>query len=101
MENKELYQAILGLESPWYVSRVEVRKETEEIDILIALEVSSEAPLCCPECGEESPRYDRSAEQKRNKRVGSSKEQKRNKSAEQKGQAFILGLSAPQWLVSR
>lgn len=60
MDNKQLYQLVLGLEPPWYVSRVEVRKDDEEI--WIDLDVPPTATFCCPECGEESPRYDRSAQ---------------------------------------
>ena len=33
MDNKQLYQLVLGLEPPWYVSQVEVRKDDEEIRI--------------------------------------------------------------------
>ncbi|MCK4598320.1 hypothetical protein KAU37_00620 [Candidatus Bipolaricaulota bacterium] len=60
MDNKQLYQLVLGLEPPWYVSQVEVRKDDEEIRI--DLDVPPTATFCCPECGEESPRYDRSAQ---------------------------------------
>jgi transposase len=48
MQDKELYQQILGLSSPWSVQNVELDVENSEIRVNV-----SHPPLasfCCPEC---------------------------------------------------
>ena len=55
MNDKKLYEQILGITSPWHVERVDL--ELEEGQVLIAVEGSPEAERC-PECGERCPRYD-------------------------------------------
>lgn len=62
MDDRRLYQTILGLSEPWFVSEVEVRPEAEEI--LVHLALSSETRLSCPECGAASAGYDRSVERR-------------------------------------
>ncbi|MGH7549999.1 MAG: ISL3 family transposase, partial [Gemmatimonadota bacterium] len=62
MDDRRLYQTILGLTEPWYVSEVEVRAEAEEVVVRLAL--PADAPLSCPACGRVAPRYDRSDERR-------------------------------------
>ena len=60
MNDRELYQKILGLEAPWVVAGVEVATEAEEVRVRLELEPGSE--LRCPECSEPAPGYDRTPE---------------------------------------
>lgn len=62
MEDRQLYETILGLERPWHVERVEVL--TEEETVLVHMAREADAPLRCPECGEMAPGYDRSEERR-------------------------------------
>lgn len=62
MDDRRLYQTILGLTEPWFVSAVEVRPEAEEIVVRLAL--PAEAPVSCPACGRSAPRYDRAEERR-------------------------------------
>lgn len=62
MDDRRLYQTILGLTEPWFVSEVEVHPEAEEI--LVHLALPSGARLACPECGAASAGYDRSVERR-------------------------------------
>lgn len=62
MDDRRLYETILGLEAPWYVAEVEVRSEAEQI--LVRLGLGEQELLSCPECGEWCPRYDWSAERR-------------------------------------
>ena len=57
MNDKKLYEQILGINSPWHVERVELK--LEEGQIVIGVEGSSEAEMC-PQCGRRCPRYDSS-----------------------------------------
>lgn len=57
MNDKKLYEQILGISSPWHVERVELK--LDEGQILIGVEGSSEAEVC-PECGRKCARYDSS-----------------------------------------
>lgn len=59
MEDRELYQTILGLHAPWTVSRVELR-ETEQAVHVWAEEIH-ETVFRCPDCGASAPVYDRGA----------------------------------------
>ena len=52
MRDKELYAEILGIGKPWYVEDVELRLESVEVIIKVAM--SGKEELKCPECGEES-----------------------------------------------
>ncbi len=56
MQDKELYQHILGLESPWSVSEVELHTFSEEIRVHV--EHPRGTRFCCPECQRELPCYD-------------------------------------------
>ena len=62
MDDRDLYQTILGLSAPWYVSQVEV--STKEEEVLVFLERDEQVSLVCPECGAACPGYDRSPERR-------------------------------------
>lgn len=62
MDDKSLYQAILGLSQPWRVNGVDLRLGQGEV--LIHVEAGPEAQLQCPECGGDAPRYDQSDERR-------------------------------------
>lgn len=55
MNDRKLYEQILGIQSPWSVESVEL--QLEEGEILIRVE-GSRAVIKCPECGKQSARYD-------------------------------------------
>jgi transposase len=57
VNDKKLYEQILGIVSPWHVEQVELKLDQGEI--LINVEGSSEVDVC-PECGKRCPRYDSS-----------------------------------------
>jgi transposase len=59
MQDKKLFETLLGLESPWYVERVELLLEKGEIDVFVE---HKETVWSCPECGTERPLYDHAAE---------------------------------------
>lgn len=56
MRDKDLYAQILGVESPWMVSDVELVASAEEVRVRVGLEDNAE--MCCPECDQVSPGYD-------------------------------------------
>lgn len=58
MEDRELYQTILGLQAPWVVSRVELREAEHAVHVWVAERPDTAFP--CPECGVTAPVYDRS-----------------------------------------
>lgn len=56
MQDKELYEKLLGLESPWFVSTVDLQMEESKVTVRLG-----HAPLSrftCPECGLEGPTHD-------------------------------------------
>jgi len=55
VNDKKLYEQILGISSPWHVEQVELKLEQGQV--LIAVEGSSESERC-PECDQRCPRYD-------------------------------------------
>src|SRR6266852_5095790 len=57
MNDRKLYEQILGITEPWHVEQVELKLEIGQV--LIRVE-GSPAVEVCPECGERSPRYDAS-----------------------------------------
>jgi transposase len=59
MRDKELYQQILGIGSPWRVSEVELDLKEEAVTVHVALEPG--AVLTCPECAQACAGYDRRA----------------------------------------
>ncbi len=62
MDDRALYETILGLPRPWYVERVEVRASEETV--LVHVEHEADVALRCPECGEAAPGYDRAPERR-------------------------------------
>jgi transposase len=60
MQDRQLYQQILGLTAPWCVSRVELK--LDEVEVHVWLEHEAGAEWCCPECGRMCPLYDHSQE---------------------------------------
>jgi transposase len=57
VNDKKLYEQILGINSPWHVEQVELK--LDEGQIVIGVEGSAEAEIC-PECGQCCARYDAS-----------------------------------------
>ena len=62
MQDKELYQQILGLSSPWTVSDVQLDHDSQEIRVRV--EHPRGAKFCCPECSAELPCHDHAAERR-------------------------------------
>ena len=56
MQDRQLYQQILGITSPWQVERVELALEEGEVRVF--LEHDPQTAWCCPECGRECPLHD-------------------------------------------
>jgi transposase len=57
MNDRKLYEQILGISSPWHVERVDL--QLAQGQILVAVE-GSDAVQKCPECGRRCARYDSS-----------------------------------------
>jgi transposase len=62
VQDKELYQQILGLASPWKVSSVELDDEQQEIRVHV--EHPRGVKFCCPDCQTELPCHDHAAERR-------------------------------------
>ncbi len=56
MQDKELYEQLLGLKAPWKVSVVDLRIEESKVTVTVTHEPSTQFP--CPECGELESVYD-------------------------------------------
>lgn len=56
MEDRELYQTILGLQAPWSVSRVELNEAEHAVHVWA--EVRPRTEFLCPDCGARAPVYD-------------------------------------------
>lgn len=56
MEDRELYQTILGLQTPWTVSRVELREAEHAVHVWA--EARPGTGFSCPDCGASAPVYD-------------------------------------------
>lgn len=56
MEDKELYQKLLGITHPWVVKKVDL--SVMENKVTVTLEHEEGAKFPCPECKKESPVYD-------------------------------------------
>lgn len=56
MQDKELYEKLLGLKAPWYVAEVDLRIEESKITVRLAHEPLMRFP--CPECDQEGPTHD-------------------------------------------
>jgi transposase len=61
MQDRELYEQILGIRSPWYVDRVELQLEKVPAAVRVYLQ-HREHPWPCPECGKECALYDHQSE---------------------------------------
>ncbi|MCE2813614.1 MAG: transposase family protein [Planctomycetaceae bacterium] len=62
MQDKELYQHILGLTSPWTVSEVKLNMQDEEIQVRVEHPVGTK--FCCPECQKQRACYDHAEERR-------------------------------------
>ena len=60
MESKELYQCLLGLSSPWTVSRVNLDMAKQRVDVHVDHPKGSR--FGCPECARELTVYGHTAE---------------------------------------
>ncbi|HDZ00601.1 MAG TPA: ISL3 family transposase, partial [Nitrospirae bacterium] len=60
MQDKELYQQLLGLKQPWRVSEVEVDFEVHKVDLWV--EWPKEEQASCPECKKQHIIYDHRGE---------------------------------------
>lgn len=56
MQDRQLYQQILGITSPWFVESVDLRLEAEEVRVYLKHESDHSWP--CPECGRTCPIHD-------------------------------------------
>jgi transposase len=56
MQDKELYEELLGLKAPWHVSDVNLQMEESKVTVRLAHESLARFP--CPECGVEGPTHD-------------------------------------------
>lgn len=55
MEDRQLYAQILGIQKPWEVTAVELRREDGEVRVMVGWRGSE---LHCPVCNEPRPGYD-------------------------------------------
>ncbi|WP_373653096.1 ISL3 family transposase [Schlesneria sp. DSM 10557] len=60
MQDRELYQQILGLKSPWTVSGVALN--IEQLRVEVRVEHPSGTRFCCPDCQQELSCYDHTEE---------------------------------------
>ena len=60
MQDRQLYQQVLGIGAPWLVSRVELDLAAEEVHVYLGHEET--ATFRCPECGEVCPLQDHQPE---------------------------------------
>jgi transposase len=60
MQDRELYERILGIASPWFVDRVELKAAEGEVRVWLAHR--DDAEWTCPECGRACPLHDHAAE---------------------------------------
>lgn len=58
MRETELYQKLLGLESPWFVAEVKVDASSQKIDVFV--EHPQGTSFACPQCGKSCSVYDHS-----------------------------------------
>ena len=60
MQDRELYQEILGLKSPWAVTNVALNLKEQQVDVFVGH--PSGTKFCCPECSLTLPCYDHTPE---------------------------------------
>ena len=56
MQDRQLYEQILGIASPWFVDRVALK--LAEGEVRVSLSHHEDAVWSCPECGRECPLHD-------------------------------------------
>jgi transposase len=56
MQDRQLYEQILGIASPWFVERVELKLEAGQVDVHLAHR--PDTTWTCPECGRACPVHD-------------------------------------------
>lgn len=59
MQDKDLYQTLLGLNSPWYVAKVDLAVAEGQVHVWVE---HGESNWMCPECGERCALYDHAEE---------------------------------------
>lgn len=59
MDETTLYEKILGISPPWFVSGIEFISPDKTVEVHVDLEDG--VALCCPTCGQPVPRYDKRA----------------------------------------
>lgn len=57
MRDKQLYQQILGIESPWWVASVDLSVAAGTVAVHVDAKTGTRH--CCPKCGKRCPGYDR------------------------------------------
>ncbi len=57
MRDKELYTKILGIQSPWKVTDIDLNMKAGEVKVYVEQEAGTQ--LTCPKCGSHSPGYDK------------------------------------------
>jgi len=62
MEDRQLYQTILGLQEPWYVTAVSL--SIPDAEVVVRVERREGEILRCPECESPGPQYDRMEERR-------------------------------------
>jgi transposase len=62
MQDRQVFEQILGIVSPWFVADVELA--LAEGEVRVALEHRADATWCCPECGEACPLHDHAEERR-------------------------------------
>jgi len=62
MQDRQLYEQILGIPSPWYVERVELKLKEGEVHVYLGHEPS--AAWTCPECGRTCGLHDHQPERR-------------------------------------
>lgn len=62
MQDRQVFEQILGIVSPWFVADVELALDQGEVRV--ALEHRAEATWCCPECGQACPLHDHQEERR-------------------------------------
>jgi len=60
MQDRELYQQILGLKEPWTVSQVSLSLQQEQVDVFV--EHPAGTKFCCPDCDQSLSCYDHTPE---------------------------------------
>jgi transposase len=59
MQDTKLFEAILGLQAPWHIARVELKPDEKRVELWLEREATR---WPCPECGEVLPGFDHAEE---------------------------------------